>query len=92
MAAIEVTRGEREHVFRVEVREGRGASEHQVTLKPSDFARLKRAAETEEAFLRRCFEFLLAREPKESILGSFDVTVIGRYFPEFEAAIRRETS
>jgi hypothetical protein len=27
---------------------------------------------------------LLDREPKESILGSFDVTVISRYFPEFE--------
>ena len=28
--------------------------------------------------------FLLDREPKESILGRFDVTVISRYFPEFE--------
>ncbi len=30
------------------------------------------------------FGFLLDREPKESILGRFDVTVIARYFPEFE--------
>jgi hypothetical protein len=27
---------------------------------------------------------LLDREPKESILRRFDVTVISRYFPEFE--------
>jgi hypothetical protein len=30
------------------------------------------------------FRFLLDREPKESILGRFDVTAISRYFPEFE--------
>jgi hypothetical protein len=30
------------------------------------------------------FQFLLEREPKESILRRFDVTVISRYFPEFE--------
>jgi hypothetical protein len=39
--------------------------------------------------VRACFDFLLEREPKESILRSFDVTVIGRYFPEFETTIRR---
>ena len=33
---------------------------------------------------------LLEREPKESILGRFDVSVIGRYFPDFESAIRDE--
>ena len=30
------------------------------------------------------FRFLLDRERKEFILGRFDVTVISRYFPEFE--------
>jgi hypothetical protein len=33
------------------------------------------------------FAFLLEREPKESILSSFDVSVIGRYFPGFEREI-----
>ena len=28
--------------------------------------------------------FLLEREPKESILRSFDLTVISRYFAEYE--------
>jgi hypothetical protein len=32
----------------------------------------------------RAFEFLLERESKESILGSFGLSVIGRYFPDFE--------
>jgi len=30
----------------------------------------------------------LEREPKESILSRFDVTVVRRYFPEFEDEIR----
>ena len=35
------------------------------------------------------FEFLLENEPKESILGRFDLPLIGRYFPNFESEIRR---
>jgi hypothetical protein len=37
-----------------------------------------------ERCLEAAFRFLLDREPKESILGRFDLTVISRYFPEFE--------
>ena len=36
-----------------------------------------------------CHLFLLEREPNTSILRSFDVDVIGTYFPEFRDAIRR---
>jgi hypothetical protein len=39
---------------------------------------------TPERCLEAAFRFLLDREPKESILGRFDLTVISRYFPEFE--------
>jgi hypothetical protein len=39
----------------------------------------------------RSFRFLLAREPASSILRSFDLPVIGRYFPEYEAEVRRRT-
>jgi hypothetical protein len=88
VATIDVERSEGE-TFRVQVREGAGATEHRVTLKASDFARLASPGETHEAFLRRCFEFLLEREPKESIMSSFDVMVIARYFPEFDSTIRR---
>jgi hypothetical protein len=34
--------------------------------------------------VRAAFRFLLEREPKESILSSFDITIISRYFPGFE--------
>lgn len=33
------------------------------------------------------FDFLLQREPNTSILRSFDLPVIGRYFPEYEHEI-----
>ena len=42
-----------------------------------------------EELVRRSFEFLLEREPKESILSRFDLTVISRYFPEYERLISR---
>jgi hypothetical protein len=58
-------------------------SRHSVTFTRSDFQRLARSGETPDSLVRRSFEFLLAREPKESILRSFELPVIGRYFPEF---------
>jgi hypothetical protein len=75
--------------FRVDVREGDSGTRHSVTASSEDLARLGAGYETPEAFLRACFEFLLERESKESILRSFDVSLIGRYFPEFESTIRR---
>jgi len=37
--------------------------------------------------VRRSFEFLLAREPKESILKKFDLALIQKYFLEYENTI-----
>jgi hypothetical protein len=34
-------------------------------------------------------EFLLEREPKESILTEFELPLIGRYFPEYEPELKR---
>jgi hypothetical protein len=72
---------------RVRVGGGGGKTVHDVTVARRDLGRLAREGEDPAAFVERCFRFLLAREPKESILRSFDVTVIGRYFPEFEREI-----
>ncbi len=73
--------------FAVRVTDGDSETLHEVTVSPGDLERLGRPDEHPEAFVRRSFEFLLAREPKESILRSFDVSVISRYFPEFEGEI-----
>jgi hypothetical protein len=75
--------------FVVRVAERGGESRHDVTLARRDLERLARSGETPESFVERCFRFLLAREPKESILGRFDVSVIARYFDEFEREIQR---
>jgi hypothetical protein len=72
----------------VKVREGRGETSHEVTLGRDLLARLS-PGESADAFVKRCFAFLLEREPKESILRRFDVSVIARYFSEFEDVIVR---
>jgi hypothetical protein len=76
-----------ELAFDVGVREGGSETTHDVTVERSYFERLSRQDEPPEDFVHRCFEFLLEREPKESILRRFDVSVIGSYFPEFEQEI-----
>ncbi len=67
----------------------RGVSEHRVRVAAADLERLDPAAPDPHLLVDRSFRFLLAREPAGSILRSFDLTEIGRYFPEFEAEIRR---
>jgi len=70
------------------VGEAGSETRHSVTLTRSDFQRLTTSGGTPQALIRRSFEFLLAREPKESILRSFALPDIGRYFPEYEREIR----
>ncbi len=70
--------------FEVIVREGKGETRHEVTMSRETCERLTAGKGTPERCLEAAFRFLLDREPKESILGLFDVTVISRYFPEFE--------
>ena len=73
--------------FRARVSEGGSETTHDVTVSTQDLGRLGAGYPSPDAFVRACFEFLLAREPKGSILRSFDVSVISRYFPEFEREI-----
>jgi hypothetical protein len=74
---------------RVTVRDAAGSTEHSVTVAEADLRRLDPAAGDPSVLVRRSFDFLLTREPKESILRSFDLQVIGRYFPEYDRDIRR---
>lgn len=91
MAEIEVRPADpaETSAFLVRVTEGGSTSEHRVTLSESDAVRLVPGHDSKEEFIRACFEFLLEREPKESILPAFDVSEISMYFPEFEERIRR---
>jgi hypothetical protein len=75
--------------FRVRVIDDGSESTHQVTLSQKDCARIAGGATEPEKLIRKSFEFLLEHEPKESILGRFDLSVIGRYFPEYEGEIKK---
>jgi len=72
--------------FRVTV-EGRTTTTHTVTLSPSYYEKLTARRVTPEVLVEKSFEFLLERESNASILRSFDLPVIGRYFPEYERTI-----
>jgi hypothetical protein len=61
---------------------------HEVRVTQADLERFDPGASGPVDLVRRSFDFLLAREPRESILRSFDLPVIARYFPEYERAIR----
>ena len=72
--------------FRVVIRDTDGHTQHEVTLRESSWQRLGGGAGATD-FVDAVFRFLLDREPKEAILGRFDVSVIPRYFPDFEQRI-----
>jgi hypothetical protein len=71
----------------VTVSERGGETRHRVTLRKADYERLAGAKGSPEDLVTESFRFLLEREPKEAILRSFELTVIGRYFPEYEREI-----
>jgi len=75
--------------FAVTVKEGGGHTRHRVTMSRADGDRLGGGRATPVAVIQAAFRFLLDHESKESILGRFDVTVISRYFPEFENELPR---
>jgi hypothetical protein len=92
---IEVRRtGEGDDPLELEVivREGNGESRHHVTVAKDTYERLTAGKVAPERCVEAAFRFLLDREPKESILGRFDLTVISRYFPEFERELPRYLS
>jgi hypothetical protein len=65
-----------------------GATRHDVTVDRATVADLAPGAGVEE-LVRASFAFLLEREPRESIMGRFDLPLIGRFFPDYPDEIRR---
>jgi hypothetical protein len=74
--------------FDVVLREGNGETRHRVTLTCRDAERLA-PRHTPEQLIDAAFRFLLDRESKEQILARFDISVIARYFPDFEEILPR---
>lgn len=85
MAEIKVTQLD-EMSFQVTVAD-KSTTTHEVRVQ-SDYAlKLTAGKITTLRLVEKSFEFLLAREPNTSILRSFDLSVIARYFPEYERII-----
>lgn len=64
---------------------------HTVTVSRADLERWAGGTDPEnvEGLVKRSFDFLLEREPPSAILGSFDLSLIQRYFPEYDRAFNR---
>jgi hypothetical protein len=69
--------------------QGRTVTKHRVRVTSDDLRRFGGGNTSVPKLLEASFRFLLDRESNSSILSSFDLPVIGRYFPEFEREIRR---
>lgn len=68
--------------------ESNTSTRHKVTMKSSYYEKLTGGLVAPEVLVEKSFEFLLERESNTSILRSFDLPVIGRYFPEYESVIK----
>jgi hypothetical protein len=62
---------------------------HRVTVTPSYYEKLTNKRVTTKVLVERSFEFLLQRERNTSILRSFELSEISRYFPEYEKTIQK---
>ena len=75
--------------FEVVITEGSTASTHTVSVSDAMRDELGVGDVDGRTLVKESFRFLLEHEPMESILGRFELTVIGRYFPEYPEEIRR---
>ena len=62
---------------------------HIVTLSDKVHTNLTNDKVTKEQLLDFSFKFLLDREPNTSILSSFELTIISRYFSDYEKSVKK---
>lgn len=89
MIEVNVIRSNDHFEFDVRVEEGGSETQHRVTMTRSDYQKLTSGRVSPVQCIEAAFKFLLDREPKESILSRFDVTVISRYFPSFREELAK---
>ena len=75
-------------VFKVTVAET-STTTHTVTVTDHSLNYLTEYDVTKTQLLEFSFKFLLKREPNTSILSSFDINVISRYFSDYKDEVRR---
>ena len=87
MITVRQTTGGDPLSFEVTVTGNGSKTHHDVTMARADCDRLCGGLVNAEHCIEAIFRFLLDKEPKEAILARFDVGVVARYFPEFEAEL-----
>ena len=60
------------------------STEHRVTLADAYWEQIWNSSLPKKEIISRSFAFLLEREPNSSIMRTFDLPVIQRYFGEYE--------
>ena len=75
--------------FSIVVGGANNSREYAVVVDESYWRTLADGAITPAELVKRSFQFLLAREPKESILSSFNLKQIQGYFPEYEEEVKK---
>lgn len=91
MARIKVTEirsGNDSFEYDVEIVENESSTRHRVHVGKEDYEKLTGGRITPDGLVEKSFEFLLEREPKESILRSFDLNVISKYFRDYPRLIQ----
>lgn len=66
---------------------GSSTTEHEVTVDTAYAEKLTGGKISTPELIKKSFEFLLERESNNSVLRRSDLTVINRYFPEYEGQI-----
>ena len=87
MSRIDVTATGEVGAYDVTVDDGGRVSRHRVRV-PDDLASVGLPEVDHERLVRESFEFLLEREPASAIMSEFELTVIVRYFPEYQEELR----
>jgi hypothetical protein len=72
----------------VTVGDDAAATEHNVRVDRATLDDLAPGG-TPEDLVRASFDFMLEREPRESIMRSFELPIIGRFFADYPDEIRR---
>ena len=76
-----------ENKFEVKIY-GNSVTVHQVIISDDIYLRLTNSKISKEKLLEFSFAFLLERESNASILTSFDLQVISKYFSNYEHEVR----
>ncbi len=74
--------------FDVEVVESGRSTRHRVVVGRMDYEKLTEGRATPLELVEKSFEFLLEREPGESIMKSFNLSVISNYFKDYTSSMK----